>query len=115
MAAGVIVVFSVIQFDRLKIDDPVGAVSVHGVCGVWGTVALGIFRADDMFNIGNIGIQLLGSAVAFVWSFSVSYGIFSLIKKAIGLRVSEEEEYQGLDYSEHTATAYPDFQITNIK
>ncbi|OGV97403.1 MAG: hypothetical protein A2W53_02940 [Nitrospinae bacterium RIFCSPHIGHO2_02_39_11] len=115
IAAGIIVVFSVIQFDKLKIDDPVGAVSVHGVCGVWGTVALGIFKTGEMFSIKNIGIQILGSGIAFLWSFFVSYGIFSLIKKAIGLRVSEEEEYQGLDYSEHTATAYPDFQITNIK
>ena len=113
--AGVIVVFSVLQFERLRIDDPVGAISVHGVCGVWGTLALGIFKTGEMFNIGNIGIQLLGSIIAFLWSFFVSYGIFSLIKKAIGLRVSEEEEYLGLDYSEHTAAAYPDFQITNIK
>jgi len=115
IVAGIIVVFSVIQFDRLKIDDPVGAVSVHGVCGVWGTVALGMFKTGEMFNLHNIGIQLLGSVVAFVWAFFVSYGIFMFIKKAIGLRVTEEEEYQGLDYSEHTAAAYPDFQITNIK
>jgi len=68
-----------------------------------------------MFNLHNIGIQILGSVIAFVWAFFVSYGIFMFIKKAIGLRVTEEEEYQGLDYSEHTAAAYPDFQITNIK
>ena len=115
IVAGIIVVFSVIQFDRLKIDDPVGAVSVHGVCGVWGTVALGMFKTGEMFNLHNIGIQILGSVIAFVWAFFVSYGIFMFIKKAIGLRVTEEEEYQGLDYSEHTAAAYPDFQITNIK
>ena len=110
--AGVIVVLSVLFFDRIKVDDPVGAVSVHGVCGAWGTIAAGIF------NIGGtsakiLGVQFLGVATCFVWSFGTGLLLFKLIEKTIGLRVSEEEEAEGLDYGEHGATAYADFQIVS--
>ncbi|MEE8432335.1 MAG: ammonium transporter, partial [Candidatus Desulfatibia sp.] len=108
--AGVIVVNSIIFFDKKRIDDPVGAISVHGVCGVWGTIAVGIFKTNDMFSLHNILIQLLGSVVAFAWAFSISYLIFKLIAMTIGLRVSEEEEFVGLDLSEYSVSAYPDFQ-----
>lgn len=111
--AGILVVLSVLFFDRIKIDDPVGAVSVHGVCGAWGTFAAGIF------NIGGtsakiIGVQLLGIGVAFVWAFGVGLIMFKIIDILIGLRVSKEEELEGLDYREHGATAYPDFQSSSI-
>lgn len=109
--AGVLVINSIVFFDRRRIDDPVGAISVHGVCGVWGTIAVGIFKSNDMFNLKNIAIQLLGSGLAFVWSFFVSYLIFKLIAMSIRLRVHKEEELEGLDYSEHAASAYPDFQV----
>jgi len=107
--AGVIVVLSVLFFDRIRVDDPVGAISVHGVCGAWGTLAAGIF------NIGGtsakiIGVQLLGIISAFVWAFGVGFIMFKLIHLIIGLRVSAEEEANGLDFKEHGATAYPDFQ-----
>jgi Amt family ammonium transporter len=110
--AGVIVVFSVMFFDKLKIDDPVGAISVHGVCGAWGTLAAGIF------NIGGttaaiIGVQLLGIATCFVWTFPAAFVMFKLIDKAIGLRVSAEEEMEGLDLSEHGGIAYPDFGVSS--
>ena len=110
--AGVIVVFSVLFFDRIKVDDPVGAVSVHGVNGAWGTLSAGIF------NIGGtsakiIGVQLLGIGVAFVWAFGTGFLIFKLIQMTVGLRVSPEEETEGLDYGEHGATAYPDFVVTS--
>lgn len=110
--AGVLVVLSVLFFDRIKVDDPVGAVSVHGVNGAWGTLAAGIF------NIGGtsgkmIGVQLLGICVAFIWTFGVSFLVFKLIDKTIGLRVSPEEETGGLDFSEHGANAYPDFQTVS--
>ena len=108
--AGVVVVLSVLFFDKIKVDDPVGAISVHGVCGAWGTIAAGIF------NIGGtttkiIGVQLLGVGACFVWAFGAGLVIFKLIDMTIGLRVSPEEEAEGLDYGEHGASAYPDFQV----
>jgi Amt family ammonium transporter len=110
--AGVIVVVSVLFFDRIKVDDPVGAVSVHGVNGAWGTLAAGIF------NIGGtsakiIGVQLLGIGVAFIWAFGTGFVMFKLIEKTLGLRVTPEEELEGLDYGEHGANAYPDFLIAS--
>jgi len=107
--AGVIVVLAVLFFDRIKVDDPVGAISVHGVNGAWGTLAAGIF------NIGGtsakiIGVQVLGICAAFIWAFGVSFIIFKVIDKTIGLRVAPEEEREGLDLGEHGANAYPDFQ-----
>ena len=109
--AGIIVVFSVIFFDRIKIDDPVGAISVHGVNGAWGTLAAGIF------NIGGtsakiIGVQLLGIGACFIWTFGAAFIMFKLIDLTIGLRVSPEEESQGLDFSEHGGNAYPDFEVS---
>lgn len=109
--AGVIVVLSVVFFDKIKIDDPVGAVSVHGVCGAWGTLAAGIF------NIGGtsayiIGVQILGIAVCFIWTFPAAFLMFKVIDKTIGLRVSPEEELEGLDHVEHGGIAYPDFGVS---
>ncbi|MDY6954644.1 MAG: ammonium transporter, partial [Thermodesulfobacteriota bacterium] len=111
-AAGILVVLSVLFFDRIKVDDPVGAISVHGVCGAWGTLAAGLF------NIGGtsakiIGVQLLGIGSCFVWAFGTGFIMFKVIEKTVGLRVSPEEELEGLDYGEHRASAYPDFQISS--
>jgi len=114
VVAGSLVVFSVKFFDRLKVDDPVGAISVHGVCGVWGTLAVGLFKTGELFNLKNLSVQFLGSAVAFFWSFFVAYAFFKFIDYLVGLRVSAEEEFRGLDYSEHAAEAYPDFHVTSI-
>ena len=110
--AGVIVVFSVLFFDKIRVDDPVGAISVHGVCGAWGTLAAGIF------NIGGttmkiIGIQLLGISACFLWVFPTAFVMFKLIDRTIGLRVSPEEELEGLDFTEHGGNAYPDFEISH--
>lgn len=109
--AGVLVVLSCLFFDRVKIDDPVGAVSVHGVCGAWGTLAVGLFAMDKgLFTGGGatqLGIQALGVACAFGWSFTVSSLIFLAIKATIGLRVSSHEEIEGLDMTEHGMAAYP--------
>ena len=106
--AGVVVVFSVLFFDKIKIDDPVGAISVHGVNGAWGTLAAGLF------NIGGttgkiIGVQLIGIVSCFVWTFVAAFILFKLIDLTIGLRVSPEEEMEGLDSTEHGGNAYPDF------
>ncbi len=108
--AGVLVVFSVLFFDKIKVDDPVGAISVHGVCGAWGTLAAALF------NIGGpttkmIGIQLLGIGAAFIWSFGCAFILFKIIDATLGLRVTKEEELEGLDIHEHGGHAY-DFLVT---
>lgn len=113
LISGAIVVFSCVLFDRIRVDDPVGAVSVHGVCGAWGTLCVGLFATENGVNglvTGSatlLGIQALGVAVAFAWSFSASMIIFLAIKYTVGLRVSEEEEMEGLDIIEHGMAAYP--------
>jgi Amt family ammonium transporter len=110
--AGVLVVLSVIGIERvLKIDDPVGAVSVHGVCGAWGTLSCGIFHMEKGFDIAQLGVQALGVAAAFVWAFGTGMVLFLAIKHTIGLRASEEEELRGLDITEHGMEAYSGFQI----
>lgn len=108
--AGILVVLSVLFFDRIKVDDPVGAISVHGVCGAWGTLAAGIFDIGGT-SVKMIGVQALGIAAAFIWAFGMGFIMFKLIEKTVGLRVSAEEEAEGLDYGEHSASAYPDFQV----
>ena len=124
-AAGVIVVASAFLLDAvLKIDDPVGAVSVHAVCGAWGTIACGIFNAESALGLAekNTGLlygggtgqlisQLIGVGAAFVWAFGLGLIMFVLIRKTIGLRVGAEEERRGLDIGEHGMEAYSGFQI----
>ncbi len=106
--AGVIVVLSVMFFDRIHVDDPVGAVSVHGVCGAWGTLAAGLFNMEGV-TAKILTTQLIGIGAAFVWAFGTAFILFTLIKKTIGLRISEEEELMGVDIGEHGAHAYNDF------
>ncbi|TDP26667.1 ammonium transporter [Halanaerobium congolense] len=113
--AGMIVIYSVEFFDKLQIDDPVGAVSVHGVCGAFGTLAVGIFAAEGGLLFGG-GISLLitqfiGVITVFFWAFGLGFVLFKTIDVVIGLRVSEADEIEGLDYSEHGAQSYPDFMI----
>ena len=100
LIAGFIVVGSIIFFDKMKIDDPVGAISVHGVCGVWGTVATAFFADYDFM------VQAKGAIYVSVFAFVFSYIVFSILKATIGVRVSEEEEERGLDISEHGQEAY---------
>jgi len=101
---GVIVVFSVLALDKLKIDDPVGAISVHGVVGIWGLLAVCLTNGD-----ASLKAQLLGIVVIFLWVFIASLIVWSVIKLVMGLRVSEEEEYEGVDISECGMEAYPEF------
>ncbi len=108
--AGVIVVYAVLFFDRIGVDDPVGAISVHGVCGAWGTLATAIFN-ETGFTLKQLGVQATGVLACFVWTFGTAMILFYLIKVTVGLRVSKEEELTGLDYGEHGGTAYPDFQV----
>ncbi|MDG2473013.1 MAG: ammonium transporter [Pseudomonadales bacterium] len=101
---GVIVVASIVFFDKIKIDDPVGAISVHGTVGIWGIFAVLLSDADATF----MG-QLTGALVIFVWVFFASLIAWKVIDVLIGLRVSEEEEYEGVDISECGIEAYPEF------
>ncbi len=101
---GVLVVFSIVGLDKMKIDDPVGAISVHGVVGIWGVMAVCLSSADATF----IG-QLIGVASIFAWVFGASLLTWFIIKKVMGVRVSEEEEYNGVDISECGMEAYPEF------
>ncbi|MDF3820070.1 ammonium transporter [Leptospira sp. 96542] len=111
LVAGFLVVISVLFFDKLKIDDPVGAVSVHGVCGAWGTLSVGFFNLETGLFYGGgfdqLVAQAIGVGVAFVWAFGVSFLVFWILKLTIGIRVSEEEELLGLDILEHGNEAYP--------
>lgn len=120
--AGAIVVFAVIGFDKIKVDDPVGAISVHLVNGIFGTLALGLF-AQDVFMPGTtgdglffgggfnlLGSQLIGIAAVGAFTFTVSSLVWIIIKKTIGIRVSEAEEFEGLDIGEHGMESYPDFE-----
>jgi len=101
---GVLVVFSILGLDKLKLDDPVGAISVHGVVGMWGLLAVPLTNADATF-----GAQLLGLVSIFAWVFIASLIVWSIIKAIMGLRVSEEEEYEGVDVVECGLEAYPEF------
>ena len=106
-AGGLIVVFSIITLDKLRIDDPVGAISVHGVVGIWGIFAVLLSDADATF----MG-QLTGMLVIFVWVFVTSFIVWMILKIVMGIRVSEEEEYEGVDIGECGMEAYPEFTNT---
>lgn len=105
--AGVLVHYSM-KFLEKKVDDAVGAVSVHGVCGAWGTLAAGLFDMGG-FSLEVVGVQLIGVGAAFAWTFPVSYILFKVINAVLPLRVTEQLEVMGLDIHEHDAEAYPEF------
>lgn len=104
--AGVLCVFSVITFDRLRLDDPVGAISVHLVCGIWGTLAVGIFAADK-----SLVTQFIGVAAAGAVCFPAALLLFGVLRATVGIRVSRQEELGGLDIGEHGMEAYSGFQF----
>jgi ammonium transporter, Amt family len=121
LVAGGIVVGGVLMFERLRLDDPVGALSAHGLAGIWGTLACGIFTSPRLAefngigeeglvygNLEQLGVQAVGVASAFVLVFVLSYGTFAIIKAIFGLRVDEEDEAAGLDISEHGMYGYPE-------
>lgn len=113
--AGIVVVTTVNMLDRVRIDDVVGAVAVHGFCGAWGTLALALFFQGDMFNVERIVVQLIGIVAAFIWGVSMSYALFWLMNKAMVLRVSSKYEQRGLDISEHKEIAYSDFITSHVR
>ncbi|MFP4173680.1 MAG: ammonium transporter [Candidatus Hydrogenedentota bacterium] len=109
LIAGVIVVLAVLGFDRIRIDDPVGAISVHAICGVWGTLAVGIFGGGDFVT------QLIGVVAAGLTYFITAFIFFAILKATLGIRISETEESRGLDIDEHGMEAYGGFQIFTSK
>jgi Amt family ammonium transporter len=124
LIAGVLVVGAVLLFDKVKIDDPVGATSVHLVCGVFGTIAVGLFAQDLMPNTTGNGLffgggtkllvaQLVGALASGAFTLVVSSAVWGLLKIVMGIRVSPDEELEGLDLGEHGISAYPDFQIAS--
>lgn len=102
LIAGLLVVLSVVFFDKIKIDDPVGAISVHGVCGIFGTLAPGIFGTKSL------GVQLIGTLSVCAFAFVTSFALFYILKLIMGVRVDDQEEHEGLDVAEHGAPAYND-------
>ena len=116
--AGILVVFSVRWLDSLNIDDPVGAFSVHGTCGIWATLAVGLFNTDKgLFTTGSfnqLGIQFVGVIAYGLWAVVTSFIVWKIIGAIFGgIRVTEQEESEGLDIGEHGMEAYPDFATTN--
>jgi ammonium transporter, Amt family len=109
LIAGFVVVYGMALMDALRLDDVVGAVPVHGMAGVWGTLAAGLFFSGDLFNLDRVMIQLLGSAVAFIWAFPLALLMYFGLAKTIGLRVPMQHEQRGLDFSEHAESGYPEF------
>jgi Amt family ammonium transporter len=102
---GVLVVFSILFFDKIKIDDPVGAISVHGVCGIWGTLAVWVFGDKTEFSLVS---QIIGIVSVYGFAFIFSLIVFGIIKAVMGVRVDAEEEEAGLDIAEHGSPAYTD-------
>ncbi|OQX30254.1 MAG: ammonium transporter, partial [Candidatus Sedimenticola endophacoides] len=98
------VVFAIISLDKLRLDDPVGAISVHGVVGMWGLLAVPFSNEEATF-----GAQLTGLLVILGWTFAASFLVWLVIKVSVGIRVSEEEEYEGVDIGECGLEAYPEF------
>jgi len=107
--AGALIVFAVNIIDKLKLDDPVGAIAVHLICGIWGTLAVGIF--GNLAGVEQFLSQLIGVASYAVFCLITSFLIIFTLKKTIGIRVSEKEELEGLDVHEHGMDAYPDFRL----
>ena len=102
--AGVLVIFSILFLDKVKIDDPVGAISVHGVCGVFGLLMVPFSNSDATF-----GAQIYGAVVIFAWVFGASLVVWSILKATMGIRVTEEEEMDGIDMHDCGVAAYPEF------
>ncbi|MFZ5642994.1 MAG: ammonium transporter [Bacillota bacterium] len=118
LVAGVLVVLAVGFFDKIKADDPVGAIAVHGVNGTWGALAVGIFAQEGGLLFGGglkmLGIQALGVFSVSIWAFATTFIVFVILKKLMGIRVSPEEESEGLDISEHGMPAYTELTAPPI-
>lgn len=124
--AGILVVYAVMFFDKIKVDDPVGATAVHLACGVFGTICVGLFSKEGVTSLSAknglfygggfqlLGVQIIGIIAVGLFVFASSLLVWYLIKKTIGIRVSAEEEIAGLDIGEHGNIAYPDFALATV-
>lgn len=110
LLAGILVYFGAAFIQKLGLDDAVDAITVHGMCGIWGTLAAGMFYTDNMFDLGIIGVQLIGILAAFAWGFGCSLLMYTLLHKVVGLRSDALHEQRGLDFTEHAELGYPEFQ-----
>jgi ammonium transporter, Amt family len=108
--AGVFLMLGMRILESMRLDDVVGAVSAHGICGAWGTLAAGLFLKDNMFDLEQVIVQLLGISAAFVWALPSALIMYFVIDKTVGLRVSGIDERRGLDFTEHYELGYPEFQ-----
>ncbi len=113
LLAGILTVVGSQILVSFKIDDVVDAVSVHGLCGAWGTIAAGMFYAGDLFNLDRIGVQILGVVVAFIWGFGIAFVLYYLLDITIGMKASPLHQQRGLDITEHAEIGYPEFQNTS--
>jgi Amt family ammonium transporter len=109
LVAGMLVVYGMALMEALRLDDVVGAVPVHGLAGIWGTLAAGLFFTGDLFDSGRVLVQFMGVAAAFLWVFPLALLMYLILAKTIGLRVPAQHEQQGLDFSEHAESGYPEF------
>ena len=110
LVAGMLSILGAELLRRFQIDDAVDAIAVHGMGGVWGTIAVGLFYNGDMFSSQRLMIQLLGVAACFAWTFPVAFLTFKVLDRALGIRSSSLNEQRGLDYTEHAELGYPEFQ-----
>ncbi len=108
--ASMVVFYGVFLLEKLRFDDAVGAVAVHGLGGVWGTLAAGLFYADDLFNPERIGVQLIGIVAAFLWAFPTAFVTYWCVDRWVGLRADTLSQQRGLDFAEHAEQGYPEFQ-----
>lgn len=114
LIGGTVMIFTTLMLEKMKIDDVVGAIPVHGFAGVWGTLAAGIFYQEQMYNLDIIMVQLIGVAAAFLWAFPIAFIMYFIINKTIGLRIETIGEQRGLDYSEHYEIGYPEFHNESL-
>lgn len=111
LMAGIVVTYGPLLLERLGLDDVVDAVSVHGFCGAWGTIAAGLFFEGQLFNLNRVLVQCIGVFSGFIWGFGAALMVYFVLSKLLGgLRVSPQHEQRGLDYTEHAELAYPEFQ-----
>lgn len=118
LIAGVLIILAVPFFDAIHADDPVGAIAVHGVCGTFGTIAVGIFAEKGGLLYGGgmqlLVIQIIGVLAVSLWGFATTYALFTVLKRTVGIRVEEEEESLGLDISEHGIAAYNELEFSPL-
>jgi Amt family ammonium transporter len=112
--AGMLVPIAEALLLRLTIDDVVGAIPVHGFCGLWGTIAAGAFYSGDLLDPHRISVQLVGSGVAFIWGLGTGFVMFKGLDLLVGLRVSAQDAQRGLDYAEHFEVGYRDLTSTQL-